>query len=59
MAPFSIVNFAGANRQKIVAISCGGDHAIAITSSHEPYAWGRNDEGQLGLGYLSDYCASP
>lgn len=29
-------------------ISAGHYHSLAVTSSGEIWAWGRNDEGQLG-----------
>jgi alpha-tubulin suppressor-like RCC1 family protein len=31
-------------------IAAGGDHALALSSSGQLYAWGRNAEGQLGNG---------
>jgi hypothetical protein len=34
--------------KKIVQISCGLFHTLALTDSHEVYAWGSNVEGQLG-----------
>lgn len=32
----------------IVEIAAGGSHNLAITDTHEIYAWGDNDHGQLG-----------
>ena len=37
----------------IVKISAGEDHAIAVNSNGEVYAWGYNDYGQLGNGSTS------
>ena len=34
----------------IAAISAGGAHSLVLTRSHKVYAFGRNNEGQLGLG---------
>ncbi|CAG2174599.1 unnamed protein product [Oppiella nova] len=31
-------------------ISCGFQHSLALTSSGQVYGWGRNWEGQIGLG---------
>jgi alpha-tubulin suppressor-like RCC1 family protein len=33
-----------------VGISCGGEHALAVTRSGTVYAWGYNIEYQLGIG---------
>lgn len=38
----------------IVSISAGGDHSMALTESGTVWAWGRNDQGQLGNGSTSD-----
>jgi len=35
---------------KIVQLSCGGVHTIALTGTGRLFAWGCNSEGQLGLG---------
>lgn len=31
----------------------GSHHIFALTSYYEIFGWGRNDEGQLGLGFIS------
>eukprot|EP01117_Protostelium_nocturnum_P011166 TRINITY_DN4055_c0_g2_i2.p1 TRINITY_DN4055_c0_g2~~TRINITY_DN4055_c0_g2_i2.p1 ORF type:complete len:958 (+),score=321.19 TRINITY_DN4055_c0_g2_i2:373-3246(+) len=33
----------------VVDIACGDNHTIAVTSQGEVYAWGMNQNGQLGL----------
>lgn len=33
---------------KIIQISCGGLHTLALSNSHEVYSWGRGEGGQLG-----------
>ena len=40
--------------QKIVDISCGYDHTLALSESGKLYAWGYNNYGQLGLGDVID-----
>lgn len=37
----------------IVNISCGRDHALALTKKGIVYSWGCNNDGQLGLGHLN------
>lgn len=44
---------------KVEYIACGGYHVFAKTQLDEIYGWGRNDEGQLGLGYISDKICNP
>ena len=34
----------------VVQIACGLKHTLALTNNGEIYAWGSNEEGQLGLG---------
>ena len=34
--------------QDVVEIAAGGSHALAVTSDGGIWAWGSNDEGQLG-----------
>ena len=34
----------------VIAVSAGGDHAIAITTDNSLWAWGNNSVGQLGDG---------
>ncbi|XP_034946431.1 probable E3 ubiquitin-protein ligase HERC4 isoform X2 [Chelonus insularis] len=34
----------------VIQVACGYKHAIALTNNGELYAWGSNDEGQLGIG---------
>jgi alpha-tubulin suppressor-like RCC1 family protein/plastocyanin len=38
----------------IIAISAGKDHSLALADDGTIWAWGRNDEGQLGNGNTED-----
>jgi alpha-tubulin suppressor-like RCC1 family protein/tRNA A-37 threonylcarbamoyl transferase component Bud32 len=44
--PIKITGFEG---EKVVMISCGSKHSMALTESGRVYSWGRNIRGQLGL----------
>lgn len=44
---------------RINYIACGGEHIFATSRTNELYGWGRNEEGQLGLGIISDYVNEP
>lgn len=44
---------------KIKYIACGGFHIFAQTNLDEVYGWGRADEGQLGVGILTDKVFEP
>ena len=46
-------------QDKIEYIACGGEHLFARTTLDEVYGWGRNDEGQVGVGYLAEKITSP
>jgi alpha-tubulin suppressor-like RCC1 family protein len=36
--------------EQIVQISCGGEYSLALTRSGDVFAWGSNNQGQLGHG---------
>lgn len=38
---------------RIVDVSAGATHSLALDAAGKAYAWGRNDRGQLGLGTTS------
>lgn len=40
--------------QKVVQISCGWRHTLAVTERQNVFSWGRGTNGQLGLGESSD-----
>lgn len=42
---------------EIVKISCGVSHVLAITNEHEVFAWGLGENGRLGLGSQTSFCA--
>ncbi|KAJ9470920.1 Ultraviolet-B receptor UVR8 [Diplonema papillatum] len=35
-------------------IACGDEHTLLLTNGNAVYSWGRNDQGQLGLGHVDD-----
>ncbi|CAE7237272.1 UVR8 [Symbiodinium sp. CCMP2592] len=43
-----------ASDQQIVAVAAGRRHIVAITDSGELWTWGRNGDGQLGVGDTVD-----
>ena len=47
--------------EKIATLSSSGESCIALTTSGKVYAWGNNQQGQLGLGLNSEssYLATP
>ena len=42
------------HRAKATMLAAGTDHALALTTRGEVYAWGRNHRGQVGTGHLED-----
>jgi alpha-tubulin suppressor-like RCC1 family protein len=40
----------GFNNERVVMISCGYHHSMALTECGHVYSWGENDYGQLGNG---------
>jgi len=42
-------------------IALGSDHCLAITFDREVYAWGKGEQGQLGIGRVNEegYCDRP
>ena len=41
-------------KEKIMQVKCGFKHTLVLTSGRRIYAWGRNRNGQLGIGNLID-----
>ncbi|PKA54527.1 Ultraviolet-B receptor UVR8 [Apostasia shenzhenica] len=39
---------------KVKQIACGDSHCLAVTAKGEVHSWGRNQNGQLGLGTTED-----
>ncbi|CAN7937233.1 unnamed protein product [Ixodes hexagonus] len=46
-------------RGTIAHIACGSNHAAILTKDGQLYTWGRNTEGQLGLGHRKDQQKNP
>uniref|UniRef100_A0A8C0GR93 Serine/threonine-protein kinase Nek8 n=1 Tax=Chelonoidis abingdonii TaxID=106734 RepID=A0A8C0GR93_CHEAB len=40
---------------EIVQVACGASHVLAISNELEVFAWGRGDNGRLGLGTLDSH----
>ena len=38
----------------ITRIQCGASHSLAITAEGRLYTWGKNSQGQCGLGHTDD-----
>ncbi|CAG2168874.1 unnamed protein product [Oppiella nova] len=45
--------------EEIVQISCGKNHALALTSGGKVYGWGDNGSGQIGVGKFTDHISTP
>jgi RCC1 and BTB domain-containing protein len=45
------VEVLGFDDEKVIAISCGLNHSMALTESGRVYSWGNNECGQLGFEY--------
>ena len=41
-------------KREVKSIACGGEHVFAVTRSEQVFGWGRNDSGQLGLGFIKE-----
>lgn len=38
------------NQQKVLQVSCGNQHCLALSDDGQLFTWGQNNHGQLGLG---------
>jgi alpha-tubulin suppressor-like RCC1 family protein len=53
--PKEIAFFAG---RKVDQVACGDTHTLVLVQGGELYSFGRNQNGQLGVGHTND-CLSP
>uniref|UniRef100_A0A8D0YU00 Uncharacterized protein n=1 Tax=Sus scrofa TaxID=9823 RepID=A0A8D0YU00_PIG len=44
---------------KIIQVSCGHYHSLALSEDGQVFSWGKNSDGQLGLGKEVPSQASP
>ena len=44
------------SQTKIVQITAGGDHTVALSSEGQPYSWGQGTWGQTGLAMTDNVC---
>eukprot|EP00947_MAST-08B_sp_MAST-8B-sp1_P004700 g4700.t1 len=44
-----------AGPKRVIAVSCGEAHTLAVTDGHALYSWGGNSAGQLGHGNRDDH----
>lgn len=51
--------FFNQNQCKVIQVACGSDHILALANEEAVFGWGRNDQGQLGMGYVSESIAEP
>ena len=42
------------NVSNIIKVSCGTNHAVALTNQGEVYVWGTNSRGQLGMPEITE-----
>jgi hypothetical protein len=49
----------GFNDEKVIQISCGLRHSLALTESGRVFSWGSNDFGQLGQNKTEDIVNEP
>mmetsp|Transcript_21218 Transcript_21218/g.63879 ORF Transcript_21218/g.63879 Transcript_21218/m.63879 type:complete len:457 (+) Transcript_21218:327-1697(+) len=54
LVPASVVAAAVTEPVQVTAVSCGSSHSLAILSCDLLIAWGRGEDGQLGLGDAED-----
>lgn len=47
------------NQQKILQVSCGSWHCLALADDSQLFTWGQNSHGQLGLGEGFESQSSP
>ncbi|XP_075716794.1 putative E3 ubiquitin-protein ligase HERC3 isoform X4 [Rhinoderma darwinii] len=47
------------NQQKILQVSCGNQHCLALSDDVQLFTWGQNNQGQLGLGDGFNQQSSP
>jgi alpha-tubulin suppressor-like RCC1 family protein len=51
-SPVEVRLTAGVSEPIVTAVAAGDEHSLALTSDGRVFAWGRNSDGQLGIGAL-------
>ncbi len=54
-----IIPFFQKNKIKIIQISCGYSHTLALNSNYEIFSWGLGSEGQLGQNFGTELIHAP
>ncbi|XP_040274077.1 probable E3 ubiquitin-protein ligase HERC3 isoform X2 [Bufo bufo] len=47
------------SQQRILQVSCGNQHCLALSDDGQLLSWGQNDHGQLGIGHRCSQQSSP
>ena len=47
------------NQSKIIHVTSGVSHTLAVTKSGDMYTWGEGALQRLGLGYIEELSATP
>ncbi|XP_071973647.1 probable E3 ubiquitin-protein ligase HERC3 isoform X2 [Engystomops pustulosus] len=47
------------NQQRVLQVSCGNQHCLALSDDGQLFTWGQNNHGQLGLGHGFTQQSSP
>ncbi|KRX08548.1 TRAF-like protein [Pseudocohnilembus persalinus] len=57
--PTIIKDFSIKNNRIITSISCGYEYCMAVENKRAVYAWGKNSDGQLGIGSINQFSYKP
>lgn len=53
------MTFSIRENKRVTYLATGLEYIVVVENRRNIYSWGKNDKGQLGLGFVSDFVDTP
>nr|CAD97691.1 nd6 protein [Paramecium tetraurelia] len=57
--PSQVLTFSIRENKRVTYLATGLEYVVVVENRRNIYSWGKNDKGQLGLGFVSDFVETP